>query len=88
MRTPEQEQEMSEQIALSKSLGLGFALSVVPTAGVGSIAAIVIGLRARKKIATSRYELTGSGMAAWCIIVGSLGLIMSVGFLGSMVLSD
>lgn len=87
MRTPEQEQEMSEQIVLSKSLGLGFALSIIPTAGIGSIAAIVIGFRARKKIATSRYELTGSGIAAWCIVVGSIGLIMSIGFLGFMVLS-
>lgn len=87
MRTPEQEQEMSEQITLSKSLGLGFALSVIPTAGIGSVAAIIIGLRARKKIATSRYELTGSGMAAWCVVVGSIGLIMSICLLGSMVLS-
>ena len=79
---------MNEQIALSKSLGLGFALSVMPTAGLGSIAAIIIGLRARKKIATSRYELTGSGMAAWCIIVGAIGLIVSICFLGSALLSD
>lgn len=86
MRTSEQQQQIDEQIALSKSLGLGLALSMIPTAGLGSLAAIIIGLRAQKKIETSKYELTGRGVALWCIVVGGIGLVASVCVLGFMVL--
>jgi hypothetical protein len=87
MPAPGQQQQIDEQVALSKSLGLGFALSVIPAAGAGSIAALIIGLRAQKRIKASKHELTGRGMALWCVIVGSLGLAASICILGWMILS-
>lgn len=68
---------MSAQIALSKRLGLGFALALLPTAGFGSIAAIWIGVHALKKIRNSRDKLSGGTMAFWCIALGFVGLIVS-----------
>lgn len=78
MITAEDRSQIEAQIALSKSLGLGVALSLLPVAGLGSIASIVIGVRARKKIKESADKLSGSGVAAWCIVVGSLGLLANI----------
>jgi hypothetical protein len=87
MRTSKQQQHIEEQIAVSTSLGLGFALSLIPTAGLGSLAALIIGLRARKKILAAPHVLAGLGMALWCIVAGSVGLVASVCILGALVLS-
>ena len=57
-------------------LGCGFAFSLVASGGVGSLAALVIGLRARGLIKKSGGELAGLWMAWWCIIVGGLGALM------------
>lgn len=74
----EEQRLMNDQIALSKSLALGIALSVLPVAGIGSIAAIIIGLRAKRKLAASSGKLTGAGAASWCVIAGSVGLIINM----------
>ena len=55
-------------------LGYGFAFSVVWAGGVGSLLALIIGLRARRLIKQSGGEVTGVRMAWWCIVVGALGL--------------
>ena len=78
MLTAEEKLQMHAQIALSKSLAMGFVFSLLPVAGLGSLAAIVIGLRARKKIAASRGRLVGMGMVTWCILAGAFGLLMNV----------
>jgi hypothetical protein len=78
MRTAEEKIQMEAQIALSKSLAMGFAFSLLPVAGLGSIAAIVIGLRARKKIEASNGRLVGMGMVTWCILVGAFGLVLNL----------
>lgn len=54
-------------------LGLGFALSVSWAGGVGSLAALVIGFRARKMIKQAGGEVVGMKMAWWCIVAGAVG---------------
>lgn len=54
-------------------LGYGFAFSLVVIGGVGSVVALVIGLRARRMIKRSGGELTGLRLAWWCIIAGGVG---------------
>ncbi|MEO5958195.1 MAG: hypothetical protein ABIR80_03700 [Opitutaceae bacterium] len=85
MLSEEDKIQIAEQIALSKSLALGFALSLLPVAGVGSIVAIVIGIRARKTIEASGEKLVGLGIAAWCIGAGVIGLIANVFFVWPIV---
>ena len=55
---------------------MGFALSLVGAAGLGSLAAFLIGLKALTVINRSPVELAGKWMAWWCIIIGGLGAIM------------
>ena len=64
------------QVRVGRLLGCGFALSMVAAGGVGSLIALVIGLRARGIIKRSGGELTGIWMAWWCIVVGGLGAAM------------
>ncbi|MCA1592456.1 MAG: hypothetical protein LC754_07360 [Acidobacteria bacterium] len=61
------------QIKTSKLIGLGFVLSIARVGGFGSLAAFIIGLRARDIIRRSHGEIIGLRMAWWCIIVGGLG---------------
>jgi len=61
------------QMRVSRMLGCGFALSLVVAGGVGSLVALVIGLRARSIIKKSGGELSGMRLAWWCIVVGGLG---------------
>jgi hypothetical protein len=61
---------------VSRMLGCGFAFSLVVAGGVGSLVALVIGLRARGLIKKSDAELSGMRMAWWCIVVGGLGAAM------------
>ncbi|HEX6182961.1 MAG TPA: hypothetical protein VFZ44_03550 [Pyrinomonadaceae bacterium] len=65
---------MTLQLRVSKMLGYGFAFSIVWAGGVGSLIALVIGLRARKLIRQADGEVAGIRMAWWCIIAGTLGL--------------
>jgi hypothetical protein len=68
--------KLALQVRVSKLLGCGFAFSLVVSGGVGSLIALVIGLRARSLIKRSGGELSGIRMAWWCIIVGGLGTAM------------
>jgi hypothetical protein len=54
-------------------LGYGFVFSISGLGGLGSLIAVVIGLRARKIIKASSEEVAGIGMAWWCIGTGALG---------------
>jgi len=66
--------DLERQVRLSKMLSMGFALSLVGAAGLGSLAALLIGLKALTVINRSPVELAGKWMAWWCIIVGGLGV--------------
>ena len=63
------------QLRVSKMLGYGFAFSLIWAGGVGSLLALIIGLRARGLIRRSDFEISGMAMAWWCIVVGALGLV-------------
>lgn len=68
--------QLARQVRVSKMLGLGFVLSVVPMAGIGSLAALTIGLRAKRIIQQSNNEIAGIRMAWWCIIAGAVGAVV------------
>ena len=66
---------ISAQAKLSKSLALGFALSLFPLFGV---ATLVIGIRAKQAILASQGKLKSKVMLAWCIIVGAIETVYCV----------
>jgi len=68
--------DLERQVRLSKMLAMGFSLSLVGAAGLGSLAAFFIGLKALTVIDRSPVELAGKWMAWWCIIVGGLGAVL------------
>lgn len=54
----------------------GFTFSIVGLIGIGSLIALIIGLRAMIIIRRSNGQLTGVNMAWWCIIAGAAGVIL------------
>ena len=66
------------QSQLDRMLKWGIVFSLFWLAGVGSLVAVVLGLKARKAIAASNGILAGSGRVRWCLIVGVLGLTLWV----------
>jgi len=79
--------DLERQVRLSKMLAMGFALSLVGVGGLGSLAALVIGLKALTVINRSPVELVGKWMAWWCIIIGALGAIGMLLYILSLFLS-
>jgi hypothetical protein len=67
--------DLERQVRLSKLLAMGFALSLVGVGGLGSLAALLIGLKALTVINRSPVELVGKWIAWWRIIIGALGAI-------------
>lgn len=55
---------------------IGIVFSIIWLAGVGSLIAFILGLKARRIIKESGNQLSGSGGAWWCIIVGSAGMLL------------
>lgn len=77
MITAEKEDsDLRMQIKLSTLLSIGFVFSIVWLAGLGSLIALVIGLRARTLIRKAGGRIAGSGLAWWCIIVGTIGVVL------------
>ena len=66
------------QSQLDSMLKWGIIFSLFWLAGVGSLVAVVLGLKARTAIAASNGMLVGSGRVRWCLIVGGLGLALWV----------
>jgi hypothetical protein len=75
MLTAEDHAQIAIQLALTRRLSLGILLSLFPILGLGSIIAIWIGVRGRKKIEASGGKLVGTGLASCCVVLGTLGLI-------------
>jgi hypothetical protein len=67
--------DLERQVRLSKMLAMGFALSLVGVGGLGSLAALLIGVKALTAINRSPVQLAGKWMAWWCIIIGALGAV-------------
>jgi hypothetical protein len=57
-------------------LATGFSLSLCGVAGLGSLAALLIGLNALRTINRSPDEISGKWMAWWLIIVGGVGSVV------------
>ena len=73
------------QDQIDKTLKWGIVFSIVWLMGLGSLLAILLGLKARKAINTSGGTLIGTGRVWWCLVVGGLGLafwlpIILIGF--------
>jgi uncharacterized membrane protein len=64
------------QIRVSKILCLGFVFTIMSLGGLGSLVALILGLKARKIINQSHGEIIGIRLAWWCIIIGALGTIL------------
>lgn len=69
-------EELEQQVKVSKMLGLAFALSITSIAGIGSLAALILGLKALRIIQNSNGRITGGMMAWWCILAGALGTLI------------
>jgi hypothetical protein len=63
------------QVRTSKMLAFGFTLTLIPLYGIGSLIALVIGLKGRRVVKRANGELSGSVMAWWCIIAGAVGTL-------------
>ncbi len=59
-------------------LRIGIFFSIFWMAGIGSIISLVMGLKARNLIKQANNNINGIGGVYWCLIVGWLGLIMSL----------
>ncbi len=69
--------DLESQIKVSRMLGQGFAFSLVPMGGLGSLAALILGFKAYRLIRRSGSSLVGERMAWWCIFVGAFGAVLS-----------
>ena len=63
------------QDEVNSMLRRGIFFSIFWLMGVGSLIAIVQGVKARKIIRQSNGEIKGMGKVTWCFIVGGAGLL-------------
>ncbi len=68
--------ELEQQVKVSKMLGVAFAFSITGIGGIGSLIALVVGLRAGRIIRHSNGRISGGLMAWWCILAGALGTLI------------
>jgi hypothetical protein len=68
--------ELEQQVKVSKMLGMAFVLSITGIAGVGSLIAMILGLKARRIIQASGGRVGGHVMAWWCILAGAMGVFI------------
>jgi hypothetical protein len=73
---PEEARRLEQQVRVSRMLSDGFMFSIVWLGGIGSLIALIKGLRAMKLIRQSNGQITGTNMAWWCIIVGAAGVVV------------
>ena len=59
-------------------LRIGIFFSIFWIAGIGSIISIVLGLKGRNIIKRANMNINGMGWVYWCLIIGGLGLIISL----------
>ena len=64
------------QVRVDSLLRWGIVFSLVWLAGLGSLIAFVLGMRARTLIRRWGGGLIGSRRAWWCLIVGAVGMLI------------
>jgi hypothetical protein len=70
------QKELDEQIKISKLLSRGFIFSIVWLGGIGSLVALVSGIKGLVLVGQSEGRLVGKKMAWWCILVGGIGVVI------------
>jgi hypothetical protein len=66
----------SIQRDIDRLLQRGVIFSLVWLMGIGSVIAVVSGLRAKRLIEQSNGAASGMGRVWWCLIVGGLGIVI------------
>ena len=69
--------ELELQVQLCKTLGVAFALSILHLSGLGSLIALVLGLRVLRVIKHRQGRVGSLLLAWWCIIAGAFGLLIT-----------
>ena len=67
---------LARQVKVSRLSSLGFVLSIVGLAGIGSLIALILGLWALKVIRQANGGVSGKWLAIWCIVAGSIGSVV------------
>lgn len=62
------------QAQVNGLLRRGLVFSILWLMGIGSVIAVVSGLKAKRLIEESGGTVTGIGKVWWCLIVGGLGI--------------
>jgi len=57
-------------------LGLAFVLSITGVYGIGSLVALILGLKALRIIGRTQSRINGRFVAWWCILVGAIGTLI------------
>lgn len=70
--------EENSQKKIDKTLTWGIVFSVMWLWGVGSVVALICGLKARKKIKASGGMCRGTIRVWWCLLVGGSGVAWGV----------
>jgi hypothetical protein len=69
----EAERNLSQE-QVDRTLRWGIIFSILWLMGIGSLIAVISGLKARRLILDSNGAIAGMGKVWWCLIVGSLGI--------------
>jgi hypothetical protein len=64
-----------KQDVVNSLLYWGVVFSILWLAGIGSLIAIILGVKANKIIRESNGDILGSGRVWWCLIAGGLGML-------------
>jgi hypothetical protein len=66
------------QKKVSSLIRIGIFFSIFWIAGIGSTISILLGVKARHIIKRANVNITSMGGVYWCLIVGWLGLVVSL----------
>jgi len=69
-------QTQDAQSRVDSLLKRGIVFSIVWLGGIGSLIAVVSGIKARKLINQSDGKLSGMGRVWWCLILGGIGILI------------
>ena len=68
--------DLDLQVKVSRLVSTGFVFSLVWLAGIGSLIALICGIRALILIKRSKGQIVGKGLAWWCVVLGGGGVLV------------